>query len=93
MPGPRVTSTVSSQSFLLATIPDPWPAARDPGALKRGSRATGEARNACYWGICQVLLLVFPLSAVFFASGTIMLGLAGLAQYIPRRLGRDRLLH
>ena len=37
MQGPRVTSTVGSQSFLLATISDPWPVVRDPGALDCGS--------------------------------------------------------
>jgi MFS family permease len=41
----------------------------------------------------SVLLLVFPLSAVFFASGTIMLILAGVASYIPQSLGRDRRRH
>ncbi|MDP6390416.1 MAG: MFS transporter [Alphaproteobacteria bacterium] len=38
----------------------------------------------------SVLLLVFPLSAVFFASGTIMLALSFFARYIPRSLGQDR---
>ena len=38
----------------------------------------------------SVLLLVFPLSAVFFASGTIMLTLSFFARYIPRSLGRER---
>jgi len=41
----------------------------------------------------SVLLLVFPLSAVFFASGAIMLTLAGVASYIPRSLGQDRRRH
>ncbi len=41
----------------------------------------------------SVLLLFFPLSAVFYASGTIMLGLTVLARNIPRRLGRDRKRH
>jgi MFS family permease len=38
----------------------------------------------------SLLLLVFPLSAVFFASGGIMCGLAVLAGYLPRNLGRER---
>ena len=29
---------IGSQNFLLAKVPDPWPAVRDPGGLKRGSR-------------------------------------------------------
>ncbi len=41
----------------------------------------------------SVLLLIFPLPAVFFASGAIMLTLAGFAGYIPRSLGRDRRKH
>jgi len=40
-----------------------------------------------------ILLLAFPLPAVFFASGAIMLALAGVAGYIPRTLGRDRPRH
>lgn len=52
-----------------------------------------DSARATMPALYAVLLLVFPLSAVFFASGTIMLGLAGLAQYIPRRLGRDRQLY
>ncbi len=43
--------------------------------------------------VYAILLLVFPLSAVFYASGTIMLGLTLLARHIPRRLGRDRRRH
>ncbi len=41
----------------------------------------------------SVLLLAFPLPAVFFASGAIMIMLAGFASYIPRRLGQDRRKH
>ena len=36
------------------------------------------------------LLLVFPLPAVFYASGGMMLGLAALSRYLPRRFGLDR---
>lgn len=52
-----------------------------------------DSARATMPALYAVLLLVFPLSAVFFASGTIMLGLTGLARYIPRRLGRDRRVH
>ena len=38
----------------------------------------------------SLVLLVFPLPAVFLASGGIMLGLAGLSRYLPRRFGLDR---
>ena len=38
----------------------------------------------------SLLLLVFPLPAVFYASGGMMLGLAALARYLPRRFGLDR---
>ncbi len=38
----------------------------------------------------SLLLLVFPLPAVFFASGAFMLGLAGISRYIPHRFGLDR---
>ncbi len=38
----------------------------------------------------SVVLLVFPLSAVFIASGATMLVLAQFARYLPRRFGRDR---
>ena len=41
----------------------------------------------------SVLLLAFPLPAVYFASGTIMLTLVGFASRIPRSLGRDRRKH
>lgn len=41
----------------------------------------------------SILLLVFPLPAVFYASGVIMLSLSGLAGYVPRSLGRDRRQH
>jgi MFS family permease len=37
----------------------------------------------------SLLLLIFPLPAVFFASGGMMLGLAALSRYVPRRFGRD----
>ena len=36
------------------------------------------------------LLLVFPLPTVFYASGGMMLGLAALSRYLPRRFGLDR---
>ena len=36
------------------------------------------------------LLLVFPLPAVFYASGGMMLGLAALSRPLPRRFGLDR---
>jgi hypothetical protein len=32
---------IASWSHLLAKVPDPWPAVRDPGALKRGSSGLG----------------------------------------------------
>lgn len=38
----------------------------------------------------SIVLLVFPLPAVFIASGATMLALAQLSRYIPRRFGRDR---
>ena len=41
-------------------------------------------------GIYSLILLIFPLPAVFVASGSMMLGLAGLARDIPRRFGLDR---
>ncbi len=41
-------------------------------------------------GIYSLILLIFPLPAVFVASGSMMLGLAGLSRYIPRRFGLDR---
>jgi MFS transporter, ACDE family, multidrug resistance protein len=37
----------------------------------------------------SLLLLFFPLPAVFFASGGMMLGLAGLSRYIPHRFGLE----
>ena len=46
MQGPRVTSTVGSQSFLLATIPGPWPAVHDLGAAKRGTCVLGIFQEA-----------------------------------------------
>ncbi len=41
----------------------------------------------------SLLLLAFPLPAVFFSSGAIMLILAGFARYVPKSLGRDRRKH
>ena len=38
----------------------------------------------------SVLLLLFPLPAVFVASGATMLALAQVARYLPRRFGRER---
>lgn len=38
----------------------------------------------------SIVLLVFPLPAVFMASGGMMLGLACLSRFIPRRFGLDR---
>jgi len=38
----------------------------------------------------SLLLLVFPLPAVFFASGGGMLGLAALSRHLPRRFGLER---
>ena len=38
---------------------------------------------------CSLLLQVFALPAVFVAGGLGMLSLAGLARYLPRRLGRE----
>ena len=32
---------IGSQRLLLAKIPGPWPAVRDPGGLKRGLRGRG----------------------------------------------------
>ena len=40
--------------------------------------------------VYSVVLLVFPLSAVFIASGATMLVLAQFSRYLPRRFGRDR---
>lgn len=37
----------------------------------------------------SLVLLFFPLPAVFFASGGMMLGLAALSRYIPRRFGLE----
>ena len=36
--------------------------------------------------VFAVLLTVFKLQAVFIAGGLMMLALAGLARYIPRRI-------
>ena len=52
-----------------------------------------DSARATMPAVYAILLLVFPLSAVFYASGTIMLGLTLLARHIPRRLGRDRRRH
>ncbi len=52
-----------------------------------------DSARATMPALYAILLLVFPLSAVFYASGTIMLGLTLLARNIPRRLGRDRRRH
>ncbi|MEC7536888.1 MAG: hypothetical protein VYB59_06290 [Pseudomonadota bacterium] len=41
-------------------------------------------------GIYSLILLIFPLPAVFVASGGMMLGLAGLSRCIRRRFGLDR---
>jgi MFS family permease len=38
----------------------------------------------------SVLLLVFPLPAVFIASAAMMFALTQFARYIPRRFGRER---
>lgn len=38
----------------------------------------------------SAMLLVFPLSSVFIASGGFMLVLAGFARYLPRRFGLER---
>ena len=40
--------------------------------------------------VYSVVLLVFPLSAVFIASGATMLVLAQFSRYLPPRFGRDR---
>ncbi|MEC8171804.1 MAG: hypothetical protein VX090_00340, partial [Pseudomonadota bacterium] len=40
-------------------------------------------------GIYSLILLILPLPAAFVASGSIMLGLASLSRYIPRRFGLD----
>ncbi len=56
------------------------------GAYRDSARVTMPA-------LYSVLLLVFPLPAVFFASGAIMLSLAGIAGYIPKSLGQDRRRH
>ena len=40
-------------------------------------------------GIDSLILLIFPLPAVFVASGSMILGLASLARHIPRRFGLD----
>jgi len=40
--------------------------------------------------VYSVILLVFPLSAVFIASGATMLILAHFSRYLPRRFGRDQ---
>ena len=40
-------------------------------------------------GIYSLLFLIFPLPAVFVASGSMMLGLAGLSRCIRRRFGLD----
>tara|TARA_Y100001934_G_scaffold193325_1_gene227947 strand:+ start:22 stop:1233 length:1212 start_codon:yes stop_codon:yes gene_type:complete len=52
-----------------------------------------DSARATMPAVYAILLLVFPLSAVFYSSGTIMLGLTLLARPIPRRLGRDRRRH
>jgi len=49
-----------------------------------------EAARLSMPGIYSLILLVFPLPAVFVASGSMMLGLAGLSRYLPRRFGLDR---
>ncbi len=38
----------------------------------------------------SMVLLIFPLSAVFVVSGATMLVLAQFSRYLPRRFGRDR---
>ena len=38
---------------------------------------------------CSLLLQVFALPAVFLAGGLTMLSMAGLARFLPRRLGRE----
>ena len=38
---------------------------------------------------CSLLLQAFALPVVFLAGGLAMLSLAGLARYLPRRLGRE----
>ena len=40
--------------------------------------------------VYSVILLVFPLCAVFIASGATMLILAHFSRYLPRRFGRDQ---
>ena len=49
-----------------------------------------EAARLSMPGIYSLILLVLPLPAVFFASGGMMIGLAGLSRYLPRRFGLDR---
>lgn len=50
-------------------------------------RETGKLAMPAF---CSMLLLVFPLSAVFVASGGTMLILAQFSRYLPKRFGRDR---
>jgi hypothetical protein len=62
---------IGSQSLLFAKIPDPWPAGRDLGALKRGScvlegLSGGEIRGPGAWSVgsapCFGTLVPPPLS-------------------------------
>ena len=50
---------IGSQSLLLAKTPGPWPAVRDPGALKRGSSGLedlpgGGIRGPGPWAVVRV---------------------------------------
>lgn len=52
-----------------------------------------DSARATLPALYALLLLMFPLPAVFYASSAIMLGCAALARNIPKRLGRDRQRH
>jgi MFS transporter, ACDE family, multidrug resistance protein len=81
--GSSITDGAGNMPFLRAVHP------HERAEMTAVYTTYRDSARATMPALYAVLLLVFPLSAVFFASGTIMLGLAGLAQYIPRRLGRD----
>ena len=85
--GISITDSAGNMPFLRAVHP------HEQAEMNAVYTTYRDSARATMPALYAVLLLVFPLSALFFASGTIMLGLAGLAQYIPRRLARDRQLH
>jgi MFS family permease len=85
--GTSITDGAGNVPFLRAVHP------HERAAMTAVYTTYRDSARVTMPALYSVLLLVFPLPAVFYASGAIMLACAGFAGYIPRRLGRDRRRH